>query len=535
MERTLAQLIGALSGCLAAILIRQIGWPPLEIVALAAWMGLCSGLAAAMRHQRAYGAALGGLTGAIVVISTLSTKIDVAAFAGARLLDTVIGVLASLVILTIWHPKSAFESLTEAATRAGGDALRLTADFLDENMQGHDLRPLEQRVFFDIAIVEAGAEDAAAGSLVARRAIRPMRAFLHSLIELMAAARTLSLLMMQAGSKESGQIQPLAKDLRRLADGLANGGSHADVQSVADRCRALAASGSALVAPLGDIARCIEHAHGDMEAMRSPRPGPARGMLIDAPDFNGAGRAALRGALGGLVVGAAWLFMQAEILRFLMLGTCIFTVLLAAADEPAAILKNIFVGGMMASVAAFLWHWQIAPELGGGYLGLLVATPLFFLAALWQVVRRTLFVGLPLNMLFAVLAQPVGALPHDPADIAGAGAMLLCGIAFSYVLYRLIVPMSGRHRLAALNTQIRREIVRIARAKDDRIRRRHFVRLRGLALGAVMKSASDPAAADRLIAIVAVGYLITFARQVATPDRRFREVVLDTRRRLNSI
>jgi uncharacterized membrane protein YccC len=534
LERTLAQLIGALAGCLAGVLIRQLGSPPFEIAALAAWLGLCSGLAALMRHQRAYGAALGGLTGAIVVISTISTTIDIATFAGARLLDTAIGVFASLGILAIWQPKSAFEGVTEAATRAGSDALRLAADFLDDSMHehDHDHRALEKRVFFDIAVVEAGAEDAAAGSPGARRAIRPMRAFLHSLLELLAAGKTLSILMMRASAEERAQLHALAEDLRQLAAGLAHGGETPDLPAVVDTCRALAGSGSALLAPLDDIARCIEHAHGDMKAMRSRRLGPARGTLLDAPDFTGAGWAALRGIIGGLVVGAAWLVMQAEILRFLMLGTCIFTVLLAAADEPVEILKNIFVGGMMASVAAVLWHWQVAPELGGGYLGLLLATPLFLVAALWQVTRRTLFVGLALNMLFAVLAQPVGTLPHGAATTALAGAMLLCGIAFSYILYRWILPMSGHHRAAALKTRIRREMVSIARAGDARIRRRHFARLRSLVLASIMKSAADPVASDRLIALVSVGYLMTFSKEVAYPDRSFGAALLSARRRL---
>jgi uncharacterized membrane protein YccC len=532
LERTLAQLIGALAGCLAAVLIRQLGSPPLEIAALAAWLGLCSGLAALMRHQRAYGAALGGLTGAIVVISTISTTIDVATFAGARLLDTAIGILDSLGILAIWQPKSAFESVTEAATRAGSDALRLAADLLDGSMQGHGHRALEKRVFFDIAVVEAGAEDAAAGSPGARRAIRPMRAFLHSLLELLAAGKTLSILMTRASAGERAQLHALAEDLRQLAAGLARGGETTDLPAVVDTCRALAGSGSALLAPLGDIARCIEHAHDDMEAMHSSRPGPARGTHLDGPDFTGAGWAALRGIIGGLVVGAAWLVMQAEILRFLMLGTCIFTVLLAAADEPVEILKNIFVGGMMASVAGVLWHWQIAPELGGGYLGLLLATPLFLVAALWQVTRRTLFVGLALNMLFAVLAQPVGTLPHGPGTTALAGAMLLCGTAFSYILYRRILPMSGHHRAAALKTRIRRAMVSIARAGDARIRRRHFARLRSLTLASIVKSAADPVAADRLIALVSVGYLMTFSKEVADPDRSFGAALLSARRRL---
>jgi uncharacterized membrane protein YccC len=469
LERTLAQLIGAASGCLAAVLIRQLGLPTLEIAALAAWLGLCSGMAAAMRHQRAYGAALGGLTGAIVFISTVSTTIDVSAFAGARLLDTAIGILASLVILALWHPKSVFENLASAATKAGSDALRLAADFLDEGLQGHDHRPLEQRVFFDIAVVETGAEDAAAGSLGARRALKPLRAFLHSLLELLAASRTLSILMTEVSAGDRAQLHALATQLRQLADGLASHEDIGDLPVVLEKCRTLAGNGSAFLAPLGDIARCIDHAHGDLEAMRSPTPGPARGMFEDAPDFSIAGWAALRGVTGGLVVGTAWLSFQAEALRFFMLGTCIFTVLLATADEPVAILRNILMGGAMASVAAVAWHWQIAPQFGGGYVGLLLATPLFFLAALWQVTRPTLFLGLALNMLFAVLAQPIGTLPHGPVTTALAGAMLLCGIAFSYILYRWIVPMSGQHRLAMLETRIRRETASIARASQMRI------------------------------------------------------------------
>ena len=73
LERGLAQLLGTLLGALAGALIVSVanGSALIALSGLALWIALCCGVANMMRHQRAYGAAVCGLTTVVIVSLTL--------------------------------------------------------------------------------------------------------------------------------------------------------------------------------------------------------------------------------------------------------------------------------------------------------------------------------------------------------------------------------------------------------------------------------------------------------------------------------
>jgi hypothetical protein len=94
LERSLAQLLGTVLGAAAgaALVLPWLGIPAASILGLVAWIAICCGIANTMRHQRAYGAALCGLTSAVIVSLTLGTHDDPVGFAAARAMDNVIGI-----------------------------------------------------------------------------------------------------------------------------------------------------------------------------------------------------------------------------------------------------------------------------------------------------------------------------------------------------------------------------------------------------------------------------------------------------------
>jgi hypothetical protein len=65
-------------------------------------------------------------------------------------------------------------------------------------------------------------------------------------------------------------------------------------------------------------------------------------------------------------------------------------------------------------------------------------------------------------MLFAILARPVGTQLSDLIGLMASEAMLLAGIAFSYLSYRWLLPMDAKRRRQNLRASIRREIAAIS-------------------------------------------------------------------------
>jgi uncharacterized membrane protein YccC len=86
LERSMAQLLGTLLGAAGglALLLSTPGSPAAALFGLTILVAACCGLANFMRHQRAYGAALCGLTASVIVVLTVGTSIDPMSFAVAR-------------------------------------------------------------------------------------------------------------------------------------------------------------------------------------------------------------------------------------------------------------------------------------------------------------------------------------------------------------------------------------------------------------------------------------------------------------------
>ncbi len=191
IERCGAQLVGTILGAVAGVALILLGtkYTVASIASLALWIGICCGVANAMRHQRAYGAALCGLTSAVVVSLTLGTQVDPWGFALARVADSVIGIAASLLVAFIPGPVLRGPSIGERARRTMADAIDLVAESLGNASKRTSEH--ERGFLMALAALEASAEDLAAGSLAGRRNLRDLNALLSLLLDLIVIARAI--------------------------------------------------------------------------------------------------------------------------------------------------------------------------------------------------------------------------------------------------------------------------------------------------------------------------------------------------------
>ncbi|MCD9006462.1 FUSC family protein [Luteimonas sp. XNQY3] len=506
-ERSLAQLVGTLVGAVAGALLVTAGGGSavVSLAGLALWIAVCCGVANAMRHQRAYGAALCGLTSAVIVSLTLGTGIDPAAFAAARALDNVIGIVAAIAVALALGPATPGPAIAGRARTVVAQALALIADALKES----DARSFgkEREFLLGLAALEASAEDAVAGSIAGRRKLGELNALFAFLLDLVVVARAIRSREAPVQAPGHAGLAALRDAFEASARALSEGGAlHLD--DVIAASRQLEASDPVLSPVLAEMRTLLDRASRSHRRLLGADDAPAPRASRPHPDAAGLRLAMLRGALATSLAGLAWLAIDWEPLRYLLLGTSIFTVLYSMVDAPATIVRHILLGGLAAAVPAALWRLVVLPEVSDGWLSLLLAVPLVFAASLLQARQGTLFIGLAFNMLFAVLARPVDTSPSTAAAVIASEALLLGGIVLNYALYRWLLPMNPARRRRHLRASIRREISAISIRAGTPWAERHLARLRYLVFSLAVRSRGQVQQVEDALAALTLGHAL---------------------------
>ncbi|MDJ0391293.1 FUSC family protein [Roseomonas sp. E05] len=505
-ERSLAQLLGSFLGAAAgvALVLPWPGVPAASLFGLAVWIALCCGIANVMRHQRAYGAALCGLTSAVIVSLTLGTHVDPVGFAAARAMDSVLGIGSAILVAASLSPPSSGSTVASRARTVTSQALVLIAEALTE--PGTRSLAREREFLLSLASLEASAEDEAAGSITARRKLKELHALFAFLLDLLVVARAIR-------SREGSALAPGHADMAVLREAFerAAGSLDAgdlDVQGIIEASQRIEKADPVLSPVLEEMRTLLLRAAAGYGQVMAAAIQPAPRWSIPHPDVAALRLAVLRGALAVSLVGLAWLSIGWDPLRYLVLGAGIFTVLFSAVDEPVPAVRKILIGGLGAAVAAFLWRIVMLPELANGWLSLALAVPLVFGASLLQARQATVFVGLAFNMLFAVLARPVDTVPSSPIGLAGIEVMLLSGIAVSYAFYRWLLPMNTQRRRMHLRASIRREVAAISIRAGTSWAARHLARLRYLVLSLAVRSRGRVHEAEDALAALSLGHAL---------------------------
>jgi uncharacterized membrane protein YccC len=508
IERSVAQLLGTLAGAAAGTLLMRwgSGSPTATLLGLAAWIALCCAVANAMRHQRAYGAALCGLTCTVIVTLTLNTNIDAGAFALARALDNIIGICAALGIAIVMGPVVRGPELAGRTRPVISQALRLIADALTEERGRTFAR--ERAFLVSLAALEASAEDAVAGSFSARRRLGELNALLAQLLDLVVVARAIRSRDAPALAPEHRAMSALRNAFDNTAVCLANEGVldlrplHAATHHLQAFDPMLAPVLDEMRLLLGQMARGYERLQGQARADAMPP------ISLPHPDLAMLRLATVRGALVTVIAGFVWLLLDVEPFRYLLLGASIFIVLFSMLDEPAAVVRQVFIGGACAAVPAALWRLAVMPEISDGWLSLLLAVPVVFVASLLQARKGTVFIGLSFNMLFAVLARPVDLRPSLASEVLTSQILLLAGIALSYSAFRWFVPMSMRQRRLHLRAAVRREVAAISIRAATPWAARHLARLRHIVFGLALRSGGLVQEAEDALAALSLGHAL---------------------------
>jgi uncharacterized membrane protein YccC len=504
-ERSLAQLVGTMSGVVVGIGI-VFASPSLAIavICLTVWIAVCCGVANVMRHQRAYGAAVCGLTSAVIVSLTYASSLDPITFATARSLDTIVGVCSAIVVAVAFGPRSQGSIIADQARSAVAQALTLIGDAL---VMADDKTVAERGFLAMLASLQASTEDSVAGSLISRRKLRDLNSLFAFLLDLIVVARAVRSHSSISEDHNQKSLGLLRQHFITSADALLVRGV-LDVSGIDAAIAVLAKNDEALSPVLEEMKALLSRAVDGFNRLKTKDGSLGKKWSLPHADLVGLKLAVVRGSLAAGFASFAWLTLPWEESRYLVLGTCIFTVLFSAVDEPAALVKQVLFAGLTAAGAAIVWRLAVVPELANGWISLCLAIPVLFAASLLQARNRTVFIGLAFNMLFAVLARPVDANSDMPMRLITIEAMLLAGIALSYVFYRWLLPIDTKRRRRNIREAIRREITAIAVRASTPLADRHLARLRHLVFSLAARSRGDIQESEDALAALSLGHVL---------------------------
>jgi uncharacterized membrane protein YccC len=516
-ERSLAQLVGTVLGALVGTLlvIAGHGSAVIPLLGLSLWTGICCAVANMMRHQRAYGAMVSGLTAVVIVALTVGTNIDPVAFAVARVLGSLVGIAAALGVAIAFGPPPTPAALAARTGRDVGRALQLMAEALTELPEQTIAK--EREFLLALAVHEATAEDAAAGSLAARRELRATKNLFSCLLDLVVVARAIRSQDAFGLLRDHADLLDLQAALGAAASGQ-GGSATLEIAMILTASRRLALTDRSLTSVLDEMRVLLERVALEYARLGVVDPGSDQRDYKPHADTAGLKLASIRGAAATLIASLLWLALGWEPFRFLLLGTGIFTTLFSVADEPAPAVRQIFLGGLVAAGAAAVWRLLLAPEVSNVWLSLALALPLVFIAALLQTERRTMFAGLAFNMLFAVLARQVDQSPAIASALIANEAMLMSGIVLNYTFFRWVLPMDVDRRCAHLRFSVRREIQAIAVRSGTVWAPRHLARLRYLALGLAVRSGGHIADLESALNALTLGHALLWLGEMAAAD-----------------
>jgi uncharacterized membrane protein YccC len=215
LSKSQYRILGTALGAVAAIVLIALfsQTPELFLLALAAWIGLCTGVATSLRNFRAYAAVLAGYTAAIIGLDAAAVPPHAFDIALARFLNVAVGILVEAMLTAIFAPGAPMREVRghfhEYMSRATQFCVRALRDEPE--------RVAIQKLFAGALELDTVAEYAAAASAEVQRATGHLRAAIVALLRQLAAAQTLREPLTQCPELRVGLIDEAAELLERNA------------------------------------------------------------------------------------------------------------------------------------------------------------------------------------------------------------------------------------------------------------------------------------------------------------------------------
>ncbi|ESQ80351.1 FUSC family protein [Asticcacaulis sp. YBE204] len=436
LERAFFRVFGTLVGAGAGFAILTLApGPYAAILCLALWVAVNAGLTHILRGVHGYGALMGGMTAAIVVLPSLVAPQTALHVAEARVICTLIGVAVVTLVTGFFTPVSPRDELYRRVKQISGEAIGFATRAIAQPTE--DSAKAERRILNDISEVEASAALISAGSVEGYRRLRHLDALIAASLAVMAAGRA---------------VRSRLRHGDRLPDGFA--------EALNDPARIpptdLIPEAARLVDSLTQLAEAERRLFAVSDDADAKSFGQKAVYLAPHRDRSMALRAAVVAGGATLIAAGAAFASEWPLAELTAMGVCIFSMVLGQMPKPQAIAPQLLKGMIVGVVLAILYRLTIQPHVTGPWASLLSILPFLVLGGLGRVSPKTAIPALEANMGFLLTSQ-AGAAAIPALHVLGSSLAFVLGMGSVCTGFMLFPPRAENHAGNAA-ARIRREL-----------------------------------------------------------------------------
>ncbi|MDN7697572.1 MULTISPECIES: FUSC family protein [Burkholderia] len=441
--------------------------PELFLPALAAWIGLCAGVATFQRNFRAYAAVLAGYTAAIIAMDAVSAPLHAFDIAVARFLYVVVGILCAALFDTVFAPGAPLQDVRTRLARYLEHAVAVGAGALRREPNDAAVH----RLFADALELDTAAEYAAAGAPPVRGAIGHLRAAALGVLTAQAAAQAIR----EHAARAHDAPEPLVDEAARVLDGIAASGDR-EPRMAALRARvdhALRAEAAAPAAPdtsrlltldrLAALLGGFERAFASRALLDQPELPPSRVRYAFHRDPVLAWHNGIRAFIAVLAASAIWIFTAWPSGGGFVAITAVVGALFSTRPNSVRAAVGFLKGTACAAIAGVVCNFILLPAVSG--FEMLAYILGVFLIGTGIVMRhpRTAAMGSAFSIFFWNFTSPDNTTRIGDAAFLNSALATLLGIAFGALIFALVFPGDPGTSRRRLHRAVRRDLAAIAR------------------------------------------------------------------------
>lgn len=548
LAKSVYRALGTLIGCAATLLFVSLFAQQRELFigAIALWVGMCAAGSAYFRDFKAYGFILSGYTACIIGFPSALDASATYDIALSRVSEVLMGILCAGVVADTVFPHRLAPALVELIRGRYRDFAMLIANTLRSADDPAESARRHAQLAGDILRFESLRASVYFESPEIR--IRNPRlqqlnvAFMASLTSFHALERLLARQRAKGVHEVERELclrsQPLIAALEHppataaearatlspLESAVTAMAMPAEVPALTNDDALEFHSGVDLLRQLGDELLNYTRIYASLAHVVPPpalRTAPDSGRFTPHGDLPTSLAAGARAALALTVVCTFWIASNWPAGAGAALIACIVCCFFAASPTPVLATRQMIVGAVLATLAAWLYTLVLLPAVGDSFTMLAVAMLPVMVPALWLAAQpATAGVGLPTALFFATIAAPQTPLIQDPAALLNQGLSLFLGMAAGGVAFSVLIPAEGDVRLDRLLNALRTQLGEVCTRPLDGLRARFESHCRDLqaqiGVTTAVTAAQITDAQNYGLSLLEIGHAIIDARRTVS-------------------
>jgi len=491
LEKSIYRLLGTLVGC--AVSLGIVGLfpqqPMLLFLALALWVGVCTGGSALLRNARSYGFVLAGYTACMIALPAINAPLNVFEFAVSRVTEITVGILCAAFVSDAIFPRHQSDQLVQAVRGLYRNVVQLCHDAMQGSITDAQMEKLHLQFAAEVAALESGRAASWFEAGDVRTRSHQLHAFNSSAMVALTTFHTLHRLMQRLRVQDDllvpQQMLPLYRDLSQV---LLIEGQPARHAAEAGTTRIhIAALSEELPRKLAELRdeflrqsptpeqklametalELFQRFHDELLQMVSDYhalsgrlslipAGEQRKILSYSPSTPPmiALASGLRSASALLILALAWYALNWPSAVGAVIIAVIFCGLASSSPDPDGLIRQTTFGFALAVPFAFFCAFFMLNHVEGYLMLILAMLPFLLAGAYLSTWKKVAGIGIGFNLMFAQMIAPENMMRFNVASFLNDSMAQVIGLILAALMFALILPEhrqgSRRHIARAL-------------------------------------------------------------------------------------